>query len=74
MITTLKKHDFKNSSNLGSMEYDMTTKKLVINFLNGGTYRYSRVPYEDFLKLKRAKSAGKSFNRNVKNFYNFERL
>lgn len=55
------------SSTVASVDYDVKTREMTVEFLNGGRYVYEGVPesvYTDFLK---AESAGKFVAKSLKN-------
>ena len=54
------------SSNLKSVGYDITTKILEVEFLDGSIYQYSRVPLNIYEGLINAVSKGKYFWKNIR--------
>lgn len=54
------------SSNLKSMTYDPKAQELHVTFHNGSTYKYVGVAPKIAWALRRNKSAGKTFNRRVR--------
>ena len=63
-----------SSSNIAAVGYDAESESVYVEFLNGSTYRYSRVSKGEFENLKTADSVGSYFNRNYKNAYPFEKV
>lgn len=61
-----------DSSMLIYAEYDHDNKILIIEFKNNSEYKYIDVPVEIFDGLANASSAGKYFNSNIKDVYEFE--
>lgn len=55
-----------SSSNLRAVGYDINTKTLEIEFLNGGLYQYSGVPASIHAALMSAASHGSYFDANIK--------
>lgn len=54
------------SSNINAIGYDGLRKVLVVQFLDGGIYKYENVSnyiYEDFMKIE---SKGRYFHQNIK--------
>lgn len=63
------------SSNISSVGYDLQTRILEIEFLNGSIYRYFHVPQSEYQGLMRAPSHGRYFDANIKKGgYNFSRI
>ncbi len=55
-------HKFEKSSMLFSCSYDDTNQELTVTFTNGRVYTYEEVPYNTYMDLIGAKSAGAHFN------------
>lgn len=55
------------SSNLASIGYDETNEILEIEFLNGGIYQYTKVPFDVYEELMIARSHGTYFSANIRN-------
>ena len=58
------------SSNITSIEYDGTTKDLIVGFKNKSKYRYPNFPFQTFLDFSNSESKGKFFFKNIKNLKN----
>lgn len=57
------------SSAIRAVDYDITTKRLLIKFTSGYSYVYHGVPESVFNGLLNASSKGQYFNRYIKNHY-----
>jgi len=69
------KFEFKASSTLiESGEYFPDQRRLIINFVRGGSYQYFNVPPEDYHSMVNAPSVGKAFNSTIRGNYDFEKL
>lgn len=55
-----------DSSSVASVGFDRTANELWIEFLNGGTYVYSLVPFATYRALLSADSIGGYVNREIK--------
>lgn len=63
------------STNLSSVGYDIKSRTLEVEFLNGSVYQYSNVPSVIFNGLMSAGSKGQYFDRMIKKGgYSFRRL
>lgn len=62
------------STQVESIGYDATTKKLRVKFARGSMYEYSDVPAETFTQMANAESVGKYFGANIKGKFGFEKL
>lgn len=62
------------SSILKSVSYDETELSLIVEFYNGGEYKYKAVPKEVFEALLASESEVKYFLANIKNKYKCEKL
>jgi len=58
-----------SSSSLRSIGYQSRTSTLEVEFVNGGVYRYKRVPQAVVDALMKAESLGAFFNENVRDRY-----
>ena len=70
-------HTTEQSGRIRYMEYDDETLILDIEFVRGGKYRYSNVPYDTYLILINSESLGKSFDQHIKQFperYPYEKI
>lgn len=64
-----------NSSNILSAGYNKEKKELVIKFNSNKTYTYYNVPYEYYIGMFEAESAGKFFRDwIIKGGYKFKQL
>ncbi len=63
-----------NSSNLEATRYDAGNKRLEVKFKGGGHYGYKDVPPAKARGIRRAKSAGKYFHRNIKGTFDFDKV
>lgn len=73
-MRNIKSYTFRNSSNLKAMSYNELTHELIVQFLSGALYLYKKVPFIEFERLKRAKSAGKSFHKYVRLEYDYKNV
>jgi len=70
-------HDFTSevceldSSAIRSAAYDKSTNTLKIVFQSGRVYTYDHVNYVTYLNLIMADSAGKYFNKHIRNLYTY---
>jgi len=62
------------SSSLRSIGYDRSTATLEVEFHGGRTYRYTDVPLELWLGLKRAPSKGHFFQNFVRDRFEATRV
>ena len=62
------------SSNLDSIGYNESDRKLRVLFKGGRLYEYSNVPIDIFIALQKAESLGKFFQANVRTSFKFERI
>ena len=53
------------SSNVKRSEYDLDSKKLLIEFNNGIKYEYDDVPHKIYTQFRLAESQGKFFTTNI---------
>lgn len=63
-----------SSSNLASAGYDSESRILEIKFHNGGVYRYTGVPPEEYKGLMGASSHGKYFAANIRGKYAYKKV
>ena len=63
-----------SSSHLQRADYDSEARTLQVSFRDGSTYEYSGVPYDVWLGLQNAGSAGGYFVRQIKDRFAFEQL
>jgi curved DNA-binding protein CbpA len=60
------------SSNIHSVGFDVGSKILQVEFLNGSVYQYNNVPKYVYDELMQAASKGKYFNKNIVFSYKYE--
>lgn len=60
------------SSNIKSIGFINKSKTLIIEFLNGRTYKYLNVSKNIYNEFLNSKSKGKFFNSKIKNIFSFE--
>ena len=53
------------SSNVKRSEYDLESKKLLIEFNNGIKYEYDEVPHKTYTQFRLAESQCKFFTANI---------
>jgi len=61
------------SSLITAVDYDADTKRLVVEFKNGGIYVYGSVPPELYKDMLYSESVGKFFAANIKGNFPFEK-
>ena len=62
------------SSNLAAVGYDDSDASLYVQFKNGTTYQYLRVPHAIYDALMRAGSKGTFFNDEIKERFPFRQV
>jgi len=62
------------SSHIKSVGYEPTSRKLHIEFTNGDVYEYTGVPAHYHRALSDAKSAGSTFHKVIKPFFNGRKI
>jgi len=62
------------SSNVKAFGYDKKEEVLQIKFKGGGVYNYYEFPYSEYIRFKRAKSKGKFVWKNIRDYYDYERV
>lgn len=70
----IKLNPVSHSSNIKAIGYDEDSQILVVQFLDGGKYKYEAVPpqiYKDFL---RSQSMGKYFHASIKGKFKAEKM
>ena len=60
---------FISSSAISAVNYDVSTRVMLITFKSGRTYPFCGVPEVVYEGLKNATSAGRYYHRNVKGRY-----
>ena len=63
-----------DSSSIAAVGYNPLARILLVQFHNGGRYRYDEVPPEVFEHLLSAESIGQFFLRVIRGNYTFTRL
>ena len=61
------------SSMLSAVRYDVRTQALTVDFVKGGTYTYSQVPFEVAQSIVEAPSVGKAMHAEVLGTYAYHR-
>jgi hypothetical protein len=59
------------SSNVKKTEYDLDSKKLLVEFNNGIKYEYDDVPHKVYTQFRMAESQGKFFSTNIAKNYKY---
>jgi hypothetical protein len=59
------------SSNVKKTEYNLETKKLLVEFNNGIKYEYDDVPHKIYTQFRMAESQGKFFSSNIAKSYKY---
>lgn len=62
------------SSNIKAVGYDPEREVLQIDFLSGGSYRYSNVPQAIYDEILEAQTVGRYFATRIKGLYDYERI
>ena len=62
------------SSNIARAAYNLGTNQLVIEFINGGRYRYDDVKLKEFVAFTTAESQGQWFIENIKDVKEYVKL
>jgi hypothetical protein len=62
------------SSTIARVGYDESSRELVVEFVNGTTYKYLDVPPTMYEALTCAMSAGRFFGDHIRDEYRFVRL
>lgn len=62
------------SSNLKKSEYDVESKKMIVEFNNNTKYEYDNVPHEIYVRFRKAESQGKYFSTEIAKKYKFKKL
>mgnify|MGYP003338621674 CR=1 FL=1 len=62
------------SSNIKRTEYDTETKKLIVDFNNGGRYEYEDIPHQTYTKFRMSQSQGKFFMSEIAKKYIYKKL
>ncbi|SHL41810.1 KTSC domain-containing protein [Nitrosospira sp. Nsp11] len=60
---------FVSSTSIRAVGYDPKTRKLEIEFINGGIYRFSGVPDTIHARLMASHSKGQYFAAHIKDVY-----
>ena len=62
------------SSNIRKTEYDTETKKLIIEFNNGGRYEYEEVPLQLYTQFRMTESQGKFFSSKIAKVFKYKKI
>lgn len=62
------------SSNLNKTEYDTATKKLIVEFKNGGKYEYDEVPHQLYTQFRMSESQGKFFAAKISKGFKYKKV
>lgn len=64
----------RSSSHIAQVDYDRDERTLTITFQSGDVYQYDEVPFQVFLGLQNAGSAGQYFHRQIKDRFAYEQV
>lgn len=70
----MEKYVVEGSSNVASIEYDIGTSTLQVEFKNGGIYQYFDVPEATFQGFIIADSKGTYLNSYIKGSFRYARV
>jgi hypothetical protein len=62
------------SSNIKKTEYDLETKKMLVEFNNGSKYEYDEVPHAIYTKFRMAESQGKFFTTDISKKFKYKKV
>ena len=62
------------SSNVKKTEYDLDSKKLLVEFNNGIKYEYDDVPHKVYTQFRMAESQGKFFTTEIAKKFKYKKL
>lgn len=62
------------SSNIRKTEYDVESKKLIVEFNNNLRYEYDDVPHQTYTKFRKSESQGKFFTTDIAKKYKYKKL
>jgi hypothetical protein len=62
------------SSNIKKTEYDLETKKMLVEFNNGSKYEYDEVPHSIYTKFRMAESQGKFFTTDISKKFKYKKV
>ena len=68
MAVSIPMHPVK-SSTIAAVGYDEDAKELYVEFLKGSVYKYSDVPYSEFIDFINSDSVGKYYLTNIQGKY-----
>lgn len=68
-METFKIHYFKDSSVLETCIWDINKKDLLIIFKSKAAWLYRKIPEDVYFNFINSDSAGKFFNKNIRNSY-----
>lgn len=66
--------EITGSSRISSIEYNPSTKEMVINYMKGGSYKYYEVPQKEFDEFKDSESVGVQCTIFLGRGYKFEKI
>ena len=62
------------SSNVKKTEYDLDSKKLLVEFNNGLKYEYQDVPHQLYTQFRMSESQGKFFSSKIAKAHPYKKL
>ena len=62
------------SSNIKKTEYDVESKKLIVEFNNNLRYEYDDVPHQTYTKFRKSESQGKFSTTDIAKKYKYKKL
>jgi hypothetical protein len=62
------------STCVANVEYDPTTREMIIEFMQRGTYKYKDVPIDDYVDFETSGSQGTYFNLYIRDKFEYERV
>ena len=62
------------SANIKKTIYNIDTKKMLVEFINGQKYEYENVPRQEYTKLRLSPSQGKYFNSQMAKRYKYSKI
>lgn len=66
--------DETKSTCIADVQYEPTTREMLVQFVERGTYKYHDVPIEDYVDFETAGSQGKYFNLYIRDKFSYERV
>lgn len=77
IVKAADKFNSPDSSFISGATYDANKRTLTIEMHNNDTkkqYQYNNVDKKMFEEFKKAESKGQFFNKNIKNYYDYQRI